>query len=57
MLNDVQKIKQERDLSKKLEHERALIKGETAFPYTHGEYIELRQQRLKEERYCEFLEH
>lgn len=57
MLNDVQKIKQERELAKKMEHERHILKGETAFPYTHGEYIELRQQRLREERYCEFLEH
>jgi hypothetical protein len=42
MLNDVQKIKQERDLVKKIENERNISKGETAFPYTHGEYIELR---------------
>lgn len=33
------------------------MKGETVFPYTHGDYLEVRQKRMQEERYNEMLEH
>lgn len=52
--NDVTVIKQERDMQKENEYVHRMTKGETVFPYTHGDFVELRQKKLAEERKNEF---